>query len=190
MKLFDIAKKIGLGLIREAVPGGGLLLAAVNEFLPDDKKLPADATGCQVLSAVESLPPAERASLLEKEFDVDITQIKESNETLRVMLQADAASTHTTRPYIAKGAFRLVATISLVVIALWAYAVGTGNVAMVREVMDGWAFVAAVTAPFVTLLWAYFGILKQEHQNRLNGGRGGSTPSGLGGIISAVLGKR
>jgi hypothetical protein len=190
MNLLNIAKKVGLGLIRDAIPGGGLLLAAVNEFLPDDKKLPASVTGDQVLSVVESLPPEQRAPLLEKEFDVEITQIKEGNETLRVMLQADAASTHTTRPYIAKHSFHVVALVAVVAIALWGYGITTKQAELVKAVTDGWPFVAAVIAPFVLFLRSYFGILQQEHRQRLNGGAEQSTPSGLGGILSAVLGRR
>lgn len=189
MKILDIAKKVGLGLLREAVPGGGLILQAVNEFLPDDKKLPADATGEQVRNAAESLPPQQRAQLLEKDFDVEITQIKESNETLRVMLQADAASTHTTRPKMALGSFHLVAIVTIAIAAGWLYAVFQSENPL-KQIVDGWPFILALTGPFVTIMHGYFGILKQEHRQRLNGGAEQSTPSGLGGILSAVIGRR
>ncbi len=186
MNLLAIAKKVGWGILRDAIPGGGLILQAVNEFLPDDKKLPADATGEQVKAAADSLPPAERAQLLSREFDVEETQIKESNETLRVMLQADATSTHTTRPYIAKGAFQVVAAVVLVVVSLWAYGVGMGKPEMVKTIMDGWPFVLGVIGPFVMLLRSYFGVLKQEHRQRLDAA--GGTPSpGFAGALAAFL---
>lgn len=190
MKLLDIAKTVGAAVVRTMVPGGGLILQAVNEFLPDDKKLPADATGEQVIAATAALSSEQRASLLEKEFDVELTQIKEGNETLRVMLQADASSTHTTRPYIAKHAFHVVALVALVAISIWGYGVTTKQADLVEAITGGWPFVAAVIAPFVLLLQSYFGILKHEHRQRLNGGAEQSTPSGLGGILSAVLGRR
>jgi hypothetical protein len=170
------------------VPGGGLILQAVNEFLPDDKKLPADATGDQIKAVAESLPPEQRAQLLEKEFDVEETQIKESNETLRVMLQADASSTHTTRPYIAKGAFQVVAAVVLIVVALWAYGVGAGDPKMVKTIMDGWPFVLGVIAPFVMLLKAYFGALQRESRQRLDAAGGAPTP-GIAGVLTSLIGR-
>lgn len=190
MKLLDIVKTVGSAVVRSAVPGGGLLLDAVNELLPDDKKLPGDATGEQVRSVVESLPPEQRAAIMGKEFDVDITQIRESNETVREMLRSDAANPHTTRPRIALGAFRVVAFAIIVTVGTWAYGVLAGNDTMVTAVVDGWPFVLAVIGPLVTLLWAYFGVLKQEHRQRMEAARGGSTPSGLAGIISAVINRR
>jgi hypothetical protein len=190
MKLLDIVKTVGAAAVRTMVPGGGLILQAVNEFLPDDKKLPADATGEQVRSAVESMPAEYQAELINKDFDVEITQIKQSNETLRVMLQADASSTHTTRPYIAKHAFHVVALVAIVAIGIWGYGVTTKQADLVDAVTGGWPFVAAVIAPFVLLLRSYFGILKHEHRQRLNGGAEQSTPSGLGGMISAIIGRK
>ncbi|MEE8598950.1 MAG: hypothetical protein V3S69_05510 [Dehalococcoidales bacterium] len=188
MNLLSIAKKVGLGILRDVVPGGGLILQAVNELLPEDKKLPPEATGEQVKAAAESLPPEQRARLLEREFDVEETQIKESNETLRTMLQADATSTHTTRPYIAKGAFQVVAAVVLVVTALWAYGVGSSNTAMVKTIMEGWPFVLGVIGPFIMLLRAYFGVLKQEHRQRLDAA-GGTPSQGIAGALSSLLNK-
>ena len=189
MKLWDFAQKIGAAAIATAVPGGPLILQGINELLPEDKKLPEAATGTDLVTAVESLPPEQRVALMDKELDVELTQIKESNATLRAMLEADAAGTHTTRPYIARGSFQLVAAVSLIVISIWAYAVATGNVGLVKEVMSGWQFVAAVLAPFIGLLWAYFGILKQEQRNRLDAASGNTNPGGLAGIISALKSK-
>lgn len=190
MNLLDIAKTAGAAAFSLAVPGGAAILATVNALLPDEHKLPTAATGHDICATVSALSPEQKALVMSKEFDVELAQIKESNGTLRVMLQADAASTHTTRPYIAKGSFQLVAAVSLLVVSLWAFAVGSGNVEMVGQIMGGWEFVAAVLTPFVALLWAYFGILKQEHQNRLTGGNTPPGPAGVLGIISSALGKR
>lgn len=189
MNLWDIVKTVGGSVIRNAVPGGGLLVDVVNEFLPDDKKLPAEATGSDIATAVDSLPAEQRAQLMAREFDVDITQIQESNSTLRAMLDADTKTPHTTRPYIAKGAFHVVAFVTIVVISLWAYGVAVKDEALVTAIMGGWQFVLAVIGPLVTLLWAYFGILKQEQRNKLNAATG-STTGGLSGIISTLVNRR
>ncbi len=190
MDLLSIVKTVGAAAVRAVVPGGGLLIDAVNGLLPDDKKLPGDATGDQVRDAVSNLPPEQRAAVMDKEFDVDITQIKQGNETLRTMIAADATSQHTTRPKIALGSFRVVAFTILVVIGTWAYGVLSGNDKLVTAVMDGWPFILAAIGPLVTLLWAYFGVLKQEHRQRLNAVNGASTPAGIAGILSSIVKRR
>lgn len=182
MKLLDILGKVGGAAVKALVPGGGLIVDVVNEFLPDDKKLPADATGSDMQAAVDSLPPDQRAQLLGREFDVQIEQ----HHSLQAMLQAEQASTHTTRPRIALGAFHLVAFVSIVAISLWAYAVAIKDEELVAAVTDGWPFVAAVVGPFVTLLWAYFGVLKQEQRNRMNAANG-STSGVMSSIISQII---
>jgi len=45
MKILDILKTVGGGLISTLVPGGGAIVELINGFLPDDKKLPSNATG-------------------------------------------------------------------------------------------------------------------------------------------------
>jgi hypothetical protein len=73
------------------------------------------------------------------------------------------------------------------VVSVWSYAVISGDSVMIKEVVDGWPFILAAIGPLVTLLWSYFGVLKQEHKNKLDAANGGSTPGGLSGILSRVL---
>jgi hypothetical protein len=191
MKLWDIVRTVGSAALQVALPGtGSLIVGAVNEFLPQDKKLPAGATGDDIGAAIAHLPAADQALIMEKEFEVEITQIKETNSTLRAMLDSDAKNPHSTRPYIAKGSFHVVAFSIISVISVWSYGVILGDSAMVKEVVGGWPFVIAVIGPLVTLLWAYFGILKQEHKNKLDAANGGSTPAGVSGILSKILNRR
>ena len=171
MKLWDVIKTVGSGVVREVVPGGGLLIDAVNEMLPADKQLPSSATGRDIESVVDTLPADQRARVLEKEFDVELTRIQESNESVRAMLTADATMKHTTRPYIAKHAFHVVAFAVVVTVASWAYGVLTDNSANVQAITNGWPFVLSVIGPFVILLQAYFGVLRDEQRNRLSGGQ-------------------
>lgn len=189
MKLLDIVKVVGTGIFSQLVPGGPQIISAVNKYLPEDKKLDDYATGEDIKNAVSALPPSERVELFKKEYDVNITQIKESHSTVRSMLEADSKSTHTTRPYIAKQAFHVLAAVDLIVISLWAYGVGIGDVKMVGEIMDGSGFVLSINATFGTLLWAYFGILKQEHKNKLDAINGAANPAGIAGIIGSILKK-
>ena len=187
MNIWDIAKTVGTGIIRNVVPGGSAIIDTVNAFLPDGSKLDGSASGSDVSAAMQKLPPEQRAELMTKQFEVDITQIKESNSTVRTMLESDAANPHSTRPYIAKGAFHVIAFTIVVTIAMWAYGIASGNSVMVKTVMDGWPFVVAVITPLVTLLWAYFGILKQEHKQKMDAAGGQSTQAGIAGILSSIL---
>lgn len=187
MKLWDVVKSVGSSVIREVVPGGGILVDAVNEFLPDDQKLPNNATGKDVDQALASLPADQRARVMEKEFDVDITQIRQSNETVRAMLAADAGTKHTTRPYIAKHAFHVVAFAVIATVSAWWIGVVTSDETMVDAITNGWPFILSVIGPFVVLLRAYFGVLRDEDRNRMSAASGNSSPAGLAGALSGLL---
>jgi hypothetical protein len=91
------------------LPGAGTaLLSVVNEFLPEDSRLPETATGNDIENAIHSMPSESRAELIKKQFDIDITQIKESHSTIRAMLESDAKNQHTTRPWIAQQSFNAI----------------------------------------------------------------------------------
>lgn len=184
MKLWDVIKTVGSGVVREVVPGGGLLIDAVNEMLPPGQRLPNDATARDMERAIDSLPADQRARVLEKEFDVDIERIKQSHGSVQAMLAADSEMKHTTRPYIAKHAFHVVAFAVVITVSAWAYGVVIKDVDIVDAIMDGWPFMLSVIGPFVVLLQAYFGVLRDEGKNRLNGGQS------KGGFLSSVLTRR
>lgn len=187
VNLWEIIKKVGPGIIGNVVPGGSAILGIVNTFLPADKKLPLTATGDQVSNVISNLPPEQQVQLYNKQFDLDITQIKESNETIRVMLTADATSTHTTRPKIALGSFRVLAFVVVVVISLWSYSVATANVLMITAIVNGWPFVLAIVGPLIGILNAYFGILRKESSDKLNASNNQPTGSGIGSLIGSLF---
>lgn len=191
MKLWDIVRKVGGTALQIALPSAGsIIVDAVNELLPKGKKLPEGATGDDINKAIDGLPPEQRASVMEKEFDVDIIQIQESNSTLRTMLESEAASPQSTRPKIAMGAFRVVSFISIAVVALWFYAVVKGDKELVKSVVDGWPLVGVLTVPFVGWLNHYFGILKTEQKNKLNAAAGNPVVSGVTGVLSKIINRK
>jgi hypothetical protein len=187
MKLLEILGKVGSSIVREVVPGGGLIVDAVNTFLPDDKKLPANASGADITRAAASLPPEQQAALMSKEFDIEITEIKESYATVRAMLDSDAKNPQSTRPYIAKHAFHVVAFTLTLTVSMWAYGVGSGKVDIIKEVNAGWPFVLTIIGTPVALLMAYFGILKTESKNRLDAASGGAAPSGVASVLASIF---
>ena len=83
MKLSDILKTVGSGLIANLVPGGGAIISLVNELLPDDKKLPQAATGDQLKNSIATLPPEQQASGLNKEFEYKIKMEEFAVETFK-----------------------------------------------------------------------------------------------------------
>ncbi len=191
MKLWDIVKTVGSAAIQTALPGtGSLIVGAVNALLPADKQLPESATGEQLSSAISKMPPEEQAAIMEKKYDVDIEEIRQSHATVQAMLKSDAENPHSTRPYIAKGSFLVLAFTIIVIVSTWSYGVLSANHEIVRSIMNGWPFILAVIGPLIALLKAYFGILRQEHQTKLEAAGGAISPSGIAGAISSILGKR
>lgn len=188
MKLFDIIKKVG-GVALNFVPGGGPVLSAVNALLGSDDQLPPNATGHQLGAAVATLSGSEKASLMEKEFDVQITEIEEGNETLREMLKRDAENPHSTRPKIALGAFHVIAFVCVGVIVLWGYGVFVENTAIVNAVTESWMMVVSLITPLITVLLAYFGHLKTEHKNKMDAANGSTTPNGIAGLLASIIKK-
>lgn len=189
MRLWDIVKSVGSVAIQTALPGtGSLIVGAVNQLLPGDKKLPSTATGDDLSNAINTLPPEQQSQVLMKEYDVTIEDIKQSHSTIRAMLESDAKAPHTTRPYIAKGAFHIVAFVTLVMVCTWATGVFSGNDKMVKTVTDGWPWVIAVIGPLVTLLYSYFGVLRKESENKMNAANGLHAGTGIGALLSKVLG--
>jgi hypothetical protein len=177
MKLKDFLKTAGTRLLKE-IPGVEVVLDVVEAATG---KRPESTQS--VSEMVESLPVELRAGILE----LHVQTVQEQGATVRAMLVAEANSTHTTRPKIAWWAFVTTALVTLVVAALWAYAVAIRDVQLVLAVTDGWPWVIALLGPFVAWLNAYFGVLKTEHQNRLDAITGGKTkPTGIAGIIEAV----
>lgn len=189
MNLWEIVKSVGATALNVALPGAGsAVLSVVNAVLGDDGKLPDDATGHDIDNALHKLPPEVRAKVMSKKFDVDITQIKESYSANKNMITEDAKSTHTTRPYIAKGSFQVVAFTIVTTVSTWTYGVIQENDSLVQTVMNGWPFILAVMGPLVILLHAYFGVLKQEHKNRLDAATGNKSTGVIGGILSKLIG--
>lgn len=186
MKLWDIVKTVGSSVIANAVPGGSLIVEGINALLPDGKKLPVNATGDQVSSAINNLPPEQQVQVLNKEYDVEIEQIKQSHSSLQTMLEANAQSKHTTRPKIAYQAFQVIAFSTISVVSAWCFTVFTGNTEMIDTIERSWLFILGVITPLVTVLHAYFGVLTNESKDRLNAAQGHKVDP-VGGLIGKLF---
>lgn len=184
MNLGDILKTVGSGLIKTLVPGGGMIIDAVNGFLPDDKKLPNTATGQDAQNAISALTPEQQASVLEKEYDVKIEQLRQSYGTLQTMLEANAKSTHTTRPKIAYQAWLVVGFVTILFATGWFIAVYSGDSEMIKAIEGSYMFVGFLLAPLIVWLNAYFGVLRDETKDRFNAAQGHKVDP-----VSGLIGK-
>lgn len=190
MNVLEIAKKIGSAVIRDAVPGGGLIVDAINEFLPDDKKLPPAATGYQASASIYSLPPDKMAEVMTKQIDVQLkeldAEIAETNEWTKVeasLAQADASG-NSTRPKIAEQMSALVVGVTILV------AFATAWTCIDKGTMPTWELVTALLALPTVLLRAYFGLRSDEKKARYSVATGGAVPENpMAGMLKGFTGK-
>lgn len=178
MKIKEILKKAGAGLVRDLVPGGSLIIDIINDVLPEDKKLPTSATGEQASHVIDSLDVETRFNLLEKQLDVDLATTQAKAETLQTMLEADAKTTHTTRPKIALQAFYVVGVCTVLIVGSWCGAMWLNRPDIVETIQHAGPFVGFLLGPLVFMLHAYFGILRHEQSDKLNAMTGQPANSG------------
>lgn len=185
MNLGDILKTVGSGLIKTLVPGGGLLIDAVNGFLPDDKKLPNTATGQDAQNAIDTLTPEQKANVLSKEYDVEIEEIRGFTDRFKAMAEVDASG-NTTRPEIAIMMARIIAFSVITIITIFAVAVINDNKDMITEIVNGWPFVVAILGTPTALLRSYFAMRTKEKQHKYEATTGIKPQANL---ISALIGR-
>lgn len=152
-------------------PGVGAAISVVNSFLPDEKKLPIDATGDQVIERYESLP-ADQQAMASKRLDTELGMEREHTAQIQAAFAHDNTN-NSTRPYIALQSVRVVAflTIAYMVQRFWGEDVFT------------WQEILAMCAPFV--LWAntYMNARKAEKIARYNVASGHPAVSGLAALV-------
>lgn len=185
MNLKTIITKVGTGIFRDFVPGGDAIIDVVNAVLPDHKKLSPDATGQDIRSAVDTLPPEQRAMVLTKEFDVEIAEINGWSRTQEAMAQVDIARA-STRPQIAMMMAKVVAFAIIIVIAIWAVAVIRNNIETLKVLAESSMFLFTVLGTPTLLLRSYFGLRTKEKSEQTRVGTGtGPAPNPIAEVIGA-----
>lgn len=155
------------------VPGGSAAIELVNAFLPEDKKLPETATGGDIISAVDSLPAEQRASLFEKQIDLEIAKEEGWTDRYKAMCAADGQST---RPKIALMMAKVLC-FEILAFTVWCFWYPDQ---MQNPVL--WTVFGTLTGVPAGVLTKYFGDLRREQANRL--GMVGKGP--LGGLLSKL----
>ena len=170
-KLFDAIKGPLLTAASSVIPGGPLILGAVNSMLPDDKKLPETATGSDIRNAVNQLTPDQRSSLMEKELEVEITEIKSWEKIQESLSKADAAGA-STRPYIALMMAWCIVIVAMIFSSVLAYSIAVDHYDTVETLNESWPLMLTVLGTPTALLRAYFGMRTKEKTARYSAASG------------------
>lgn len=188
MKLGQILGKVGSSIIRNVVPGGGVIIDLVNGFLPQDKKLPETATGHQATQAINSLPPEVQQGIVLKELDVEIAEINAWADVQRSLADADKAGA-STRPQIALMMAKVVAFVVIAFVSILIASIFLNRVDMIKQLKDYWPLALAIIGTPTALLRSYFAMRTKEKKERyhmVSGQFDEPSSSIWGDIISAV----
>lgn len=185
MDIGSILKSVGGSLLRNAMPPlSGMAFDIINDALPDDKKLSETSTGIDAESALEALPPEQKASLLEKKLDVEIEEIKAHVGVIEALSEVDKTG-NTTRPAIAKGMAQLIGFGVIIILAPIAYAIMVGNPKMIFSISQIWPLIATAIGIPAGIVNSYFGKRTKEKAQKYEAIS--NTPP-VAGVISQIVG--
>lgn len=191
MKFKDILK-LGAGIIGTANPAVGGAIALVNQFLPDEKKLPESASVGQVEESFATLPTEVQQTIQESEIKLKIVESNNWVEVQRALADVDKAGS-STRPEIAKlMAYAVFLSIMPISCAL-TYAIVAGNFEIVREIGQAYPVVLALIGTPTALLNSYFGKRTKEKEARVQAASGqpvNSSGAGIIGLVTGLMGKK
>ena len=192
MNLGKILAKVGMSVIKSVVPGAGIVIDAVNAFLPGDKKLPANATGQQATEAINSLPPDIQAQVLDKQLDVEIVEVQEYTKVITALADADKTG-HSTRPKIADKMANVTIYAVTVAITVWGGVMISVSISAddpvdaLKHLVSSWPFIVGVLTGPLALLRAYFAMRSKEKKARYEIAKN-PVPESSGGIVGMVKG--
>lgn len=178
MNISTLLKNVGGSIIRNVVPGGGMVMDMVNEFLPDDKKLNKDATGEDVKQAIDSLPPDVRERVLSKQLDVQMEEIRSWTSIQDSLAKADASGA-STRPRIALMMAWLVVLMVVTFIAVWGKAILYSDNEVLKTLANSWELMLTMLGTPTALLRAYFGMRTKEKKARYQAAAGQPIVDGI-----------
>ncbi len=165
MNLLKILGKVGGSILADVVPGGNAILRVVNEFLPEESKLPEKCTGADIQGAISKMPPKSQAILLNKQFDVEKIEIQEHTKVITALGEVDKTG-NSTRPAIAMMMAQIVAFSVIILITMLAISIINNNIETIKAIGDNWPLVTALLTIPSALLRAYFGMRTKEKQQK------------------------
>jgi len=187
MKLGKILGAVGKTALSVLVPGSGQIIEAVNEFLPDDKKLDfGTATGEDVTRAINTqLSSADQVTILSREFDVEIVKEQEWTRRFEALNRADETG-KSTRPQIAMMvAITVCVPVNALAIAIFIASL-LNKTQMIESLNSSSKLILSLIVPLLYLLYAYFGMRRDEKKARYNLATDQASPLGaIGSVIGA-----
>lgn len=178
MGVWDVIKGVGTAALSVVCPAAIPLIAIANKYLPEEAQLDVNtATGEQLMSARESLPPAARVEI--DHIAASVTIAKEEGWTERYKAQC-VADGQSTRPKIAY----LMAWMLAIPYVLIGLAMGWAIYSKQVDLADMWPTLLAYLSVPMGILNKYFGELRKEQSNRLE-----VKPASLLGSIGKMFGK-
>lgn len=155
----------------------GAAIGVANQFLDKEDQIPQSATGAEVQSKIESLPPETRQQIYSKQIDLKIAQEEGWTERYKAMAAADG---QTTRPQIA---LRMCNTLCFAVLAFCVLIFWRPGV---LENEGVWVVFGTLTGVPATILMNYFGNLRREHAQRQETlGAAGTASGAVASLIKA-----
>lgn len=184
MNVGQMLLKAGSVALRTVFPPAGVVIDMVNDFLPDDKKLPADATGNQVKTAMDALPPDKRAEILSKEMDVEIEEIQSWTQIVQALAEVDKSGA-STRPESAKMMAQILAFQLILCTSVWAIAVLWDKTEMVTRLANSWELILAFMGYPMWVIKRYFGARETDKKTRASVAMGQApVPGGFAALAS------
>ena len=188
MNIGKILTTVGMGILKNVIPGVGIVVDTVNAFLPDDKKISPDSTGQQAINAINSLSPDLQAQVFSKQLDVEIVEVQEYTKVISALAEADKTG-NSTRPAIALMMARVTAFAIVISVSVWAYAVMMNLVSMMTQLKESWPLLVAILGTPTALLRAYFAMRTGEKKARYNMSQNKlPETNGLAGLVNGVTG--
>lgn len=178
MKISEILKK-GAGIGASLFPQLNAVLTVVNAILPNDQKLPVDATGSEIESAIGYLPKEQRESILITEMELEKTNIVENTKVFQALVEAEKIGS-SNRPHVVLLFAYVTAIVSLSIVSICAYAVITKDKEIIESFGLLWPVFLAVLTCLVSIPQRYFGMRTKEKITRQNAAMGMIEPEKAG----------
>ena len=173
-----------MGVVATANPLVGGALSLVNGFLPDDKKLPAEATGEDVQNAYNGLP-ADAQAKVDQRAEIELASINASVDKLDAMVSVESKSGNT-RPHIAVVMAWVVALAVVGLLFIIGVGVWNKDADTLEKVTTAWPLFLAILGTPTALLRAYFGLRTKEKKARYAAATGQPISGMIGSLANLI----
>jgi hypothetical protein len=182
MDIKSILKTVGTAVLASN-PIGLAAIPIINALLPDNEKLPSNATGKDVEARIAQLTPDEQGRIYRAEIDLQIEQERGLTSRYEAMCKSDGQQT---RAKIVNKAMNCLIAITLMFMCAIGYVYSTAGAKVAFSLEMAGVFFT-VSGTFAYVIRAYFGDLRTETESRHSAINGKSLPSkGIAGVIQSI----